>query len=162
MSDTNTPPTPITPEQERRLAADLFNGVWDLIVKPDRTTEEDDRMVHAAHASRYHWGNVGQPVNLGRGEWQISRVYALLGRAEPALYHARRYLQICEANGIADWDIAFAHEAMARASAAAGARDAFVEHYRLAEAAGAIIAEADDREYFFSDLANEPWFEMRL
>jgi hypothetical protein len=155
------PPPSLTPDQERRLAVDLFNGVWDLIVKQDRTIEDDDRMVHAAHASRYHWGNVGQPVNFGRGEWQISRVYVLLGRAEPALHHAQRYLQICEGNGIADWDIAFAHEAVARACAAAGDRTGYAEHYRLAEAAGALIAETEEREYFFSDLANEPWFGMR-
>ena len=42
-------------------------------------------MLHAAHASRFHWGEVGEPVNFARGEWQISRVYAVLGRPEPAI-----------------------------------------------------------------------------
>ena len=151
----------ITPGQERRIAIDLFNGVWDLITKPDRSVEDDDRMIHAAHASRHHWGNVGEPANLARGEWQISRVYALLGRAEPALYHARCCLRICEANGIANWDIAFAHEAVARAFAAAGDADRYAEHFQLAETAGALIVEANDREYFFLDLGRGPWFGMR-
>lgn len=61
---------------ERKLAASLFNHVWDLMEKKNRTIEENDRMIHAAHASRYHWGNVGEPVNLARGEWQVSRVYS--------------------------------------------------------------------------------------
>ena len=79
-------------------------------------------MIHAAHASRYHWGQVPSvtPAHLARGEWQISRVYAVLGRAEPALHHARRVLELCQQNGIGEWDLAFAYEALARAYAVAG------------------------------------------
>ncbi|MBA3365103.1 MAG: hypothetical protein H0U03_04865, partial [Actinobacteria bacterium] len=62
--------------ERRQLAVDLFNFVWTLLEKADRTGEEDDTMLHAAHASRFHWGEVGAPVNLARGEWQVSRVYA--------------------------------------------------------------------------------------
>jgi hypothetical protein len=116
-------------------------------------------MVHAAHASRFHWGEVGAPVNLARGEWQISRVYAVLGRAEPALFHARRCLDLCLEHGIGDFDLAFAYEALARASAVAG-RPADREQYcTLACAAGAQIAEQDDRDIFFADLATIPGAE---
>ena len=69
----------------RRLAAELFNRVWSLLEKPDRDQTDDDTMLQAAHASRFHWGEVGEPVNFARGEWQISRVYAVLGRPEPAI-----------------------------------------------------------------------------
>ena len=89
----------IDPTTRRKLAADLFNHTWTLLEKPDRTPAEDDEMIHSAHASRFHWGEVGEPFNLARGEWQCSRVYAVLGRAEPALWHARRCLAINEANG---------------------------------------------------------------
>src|SRR5204862_6157437 len=86
----STPPGP--PELEgatrRALAVGLFNHVWTLLETPDRTVEQDDEMIHAAHASRYHWGEVGEKVNLARGEWQCSRVYAVLGRADPALHQA--------------------------------------------------------------------------
>src|SRR4051812_15436843 len=99
----------------RRLAVDLFNRTWELMDEPLRSAAQTDEMIHAAHASRYHWGVGGEPVNLARGEWQISRVYATLGRAEPALYHAQRSLDIVQANEIADFDLAFAHEALARA-----------------------------------------------
>src|SRR5436190_16452887 len=37
---------------QRRLAADLFNFVWTLLEDPDRTPEQDERMVHAAHPMR--------------------------------------------------------------------------------------------------------------
>jgi len=115
-------------------------------------------MIHAAHASRYHWGVVGQPVNAARGEWQISRVYALLGRAEPSLYHAMRCREICEENGIGDFDIAYAYEALARAYAAAGDPDACTRHRAQARKLSASIAEDDDRELLLKDLQTGPWF----
>lgn len=136
----------------RQLGVELFNDVWTLL-KSDRTPADDDEMVHAAHASRFHWGKVGTAENLGRGEWQISRVYSVLGRAEPALYHARRYLEICEQNGIGDWDLAFAYEALARASRVAGDEEAVRGYVRKAREAGEQIAEQDDRELFESDIA---------
>ena len=37
---------------------------------------------------------------------------------------ARRVLEICEGNGIRDWDLAYAFEALARASRVAGDEDA--------------------------------------
>jgi len=142
----------------RKLAADLFNHTWTLLEKPDRTPAEDDEMIHSAHASRYHWGEVGvgEPVNLARGEWQCSRVYAVLGRAEPALWHGRRCLAINEANGIADWDIASAYEAMARACLAAGDLEQVAAWKAKAAAALDDIADPDDRELIEGDLATLP------
>lgn len=53
-------------------------------------------MIHCAHTSGYLWGEVGKPINLERGEWQISKVYALLGQGERALFHGKECLRICE------------------------------------------------------------------
>jgi DNA-binding transcriptional MerR regulator len=154
---TPTPaPTDIDPTTRRKLAADLFNHTWTLLEKPDRTPAEDDEMIHSAHASRYHWGEVGEPVNLARGEWQCSRVYAVLGRAEPALWHARRCLAINEANGAADWDIASAYEAMARAQLTAGDLAEVAAWKAKATSALDGIADPDDREVIEGDLATLP------
>ena len=142
----------------RKLAADLFNGTWTFLEMSDRTPAQTDEMIHMAHASRFHWGEVvasgiGQPVNLARGEWLCSRVYAVLGRAEPALWHARRCLEIDEANGIRDWDIAFAYEAMARASSVAGDLVAAREWAARARAACEEVVEPEERELIEGDLA---------
>jgi hypothetical protein len=138
---------------ERQLAVDLFNHVWTLLRLDERTVEQEDEMIHAAHASRHFWGRVGAPENRARGEWQCSRVYAVLGRGEPAVHHARRCLEICEAHGIGDWDLAFAYEALARAHAV-GADEAAAARYKaLARQAGDSIADAEDREVFESDYA---------
>src|ERR1700758_5319635 len=114
----------LSSDDERKLAITYFNAVWSLMEKENRTTEDDDLMLHMAHASRYHWGEVGAPENVARGEWQGSRVYAVLNRGEPCLYHAHRALEVCVANGIGDWDIAFAYEALARAHAVSGDAEA--------------------------------------
>ena len=84
-------------EQEchKKFAVDLFNLVWSLLGKKDRTKQEDDKMVHAAHASRFHWGEIGTSLEIERGEWQISRVFSVLHRTQSALYHAKRCLEIC-------------------------------------------------------------------
>jgi len=141
---------------ERQLAVDLFNGVWRLLEKEDRGVEDDDRMLHMAHASRYHWGQVGEPVNRSRGEWQCSRVYSVLGRSEPALHHARRGLEICQANGIGDWDLAYAYESLARAHAVAGDKDQARAWTEQALAAAEDIAEDEDRELVLTDLEAIP------
>src|SRR5579871_2732479 len=90
---------------QRKVAAALFNHVWTLLETEDRTEAQDAEMIHAAHASVYHWMMCGQPVNRARGEWQCSRVYAVLGLAEPAMFHARKVLMVCEREGIADFDL---------------------------------------------------------
>ncbi|HEY6031887.1 MAG TPA: hypothetical protein VIU44_15055 [Gaiellaceae bacterium] len=137
---------------ERQLAVDLFNHCWTLLARDRRSRDEDDEMLHAAHASRFHWGRVGGPENRARGEWQCSRVYCVLDRAEPALHHARRCLELCEEHGLADWDLAFAYEALARAHRVAG-DDGEAERFR--ELARTVpVAEAEDRELLESDLAS--------
>lgn len=142
-------------EAERRLAINLFNHVWTLMDLLERDQTQIDEMIHAVHASRYHWGNVGTVLESARGEWQISRVYAVLGRAEPALYHARRTLQLCLENGIGDFDLAFAYEAMARALKidARGEAPESAHYLSLAYQAADNIKEAEDRQIILDDLA---------
>lgn len=143
-------------EAERRLAARLFNATWDLMEKEDRTAAENDRMIHSAHASRYHWEQVGTAANLARGEWQCSRVYAVLRRAEPCLHHAQRVLDICQENGIGDWDLGFAYEALARGSAVAGDAEAARMWTERALAAAEDIAEDEERGLLLADLETIP------
>jgi len=145
-------------ECHRKFAVDLFNLVWSLLDKKDRT-KEDDKMVHAAHASRFHWGEIGEPVNLGRGEWQISRVYSVLNRPESALYHAKRYLEICKENSIGDFDLAYAYEAMARAYAVAGEKGEADKYMELAKEAGEQIEEKGDKNLLYSDLETIPGYK---
>jgi DNA-binding transcriptional MerR regulator len=144
----------------RELAIALFNHVWSLIEVADRTPAQTDELIHAAHASRFHWSRAegSQAVNLGRGEWQCSRVYAVLGRGEPAIWHARRCLAYAESvgGGQEDWDLAAAYESMARAHAVAGDLRAAAEWKAKAAAALKAVVDQDDRDVIEGDLATLP------
>ncbi len=139
-------------ECHRKFAVDCFNLVWTLMEKKDRTKEDDDKMMHAAHASRFHWGEIGTPVEIERGEWQISRMYTVLKRAQSALYHAERCMEICKQNNIGDWDIAFAYEAMARAHATAGNKTECKKYWDIANKAAEQVKEKGDKDYVLSEL----------
>jgi hypothetical protein len=139
-------------EWHRKSAVDAFNLTWDLLDKDNRTADEDDRMVHAAHASRFHWGEIGTPLEWERGEWQISRVYAVLKRPEAAIRHAQKCLALCEGNAIGDFDLAFAYEGLARAHAVAGDATTSQKYVELAREAGGKIEDKGNRDYFFGEL----------
>jgi tetratricopeptide (TPR) repeat protein len=143
-------------EFHKKMGVELFNSVWDLMEKDLRTPEENDLMIHAAHASRYHWGEIGTPVNFVRGEWQISRVYSLLGRPESAIHHAQRCLEICQEHNIGDFDLAYAYEALARAYAVAQQADECQRYLVLAEQLGNQIQEKEAQELLFNDLKTIP------
>ncbi len=150
------PPT-LEPHQHRAEAVGLFNGVWQMLDAADRSPARDDQMVHAAHASRWHWSQadeLGGDEQLAVGEWQCSRVYSVLGRGEPALHHARACLAICEASGLGDWVLAAAYEALARASAAAGDFGEARAWLGRARTAVSVIADPKDREVIEGDLAS--------
>lgn len=166
MSEKNETLTEL--EWHRKIAAQLFNHTWDLIDKKDRNADEADEMIHSAHASRYHWGIVVSsgkypkvgPMNLERGDWQISRVYSILKWPFAAEYHAKRCVQICEDNNIGDFDVAFAYEAMARAYAIAGDKETESKKYiTLAKEAGEKIKKEEDKKYFFSELESIPGYK---
>ena len=125
---------------------------------PERTPEQDDELLHTAYASRHHWSDVGTVANAARGEWQLSRVYTVLGRPEPALYHAERCLAYCESDpgALEDWDLPYAYEALARAQLVAG-NDADAKRFAArARELGRSVADDEDREHLESDLATLP------
>lgn len=151
-----TTPTPDNAESDRRLGIDLFNATWTLMELENRSVADDDLMVHTAHASAYHWRQVGTAANFARSEWQCSRVYALLRRSEPCLHHAQRVLDICTENGIGDWDLAFSYEALARGHAIAGNSEAARMWTERALAALDDVADEQDRALVVSDLETIP------
>jgi DNA-binding transcriptional MerR regulator len=146
----------LSTDEHRRLGLDLFNKTWTLLERSGRTPEADDELLHCAHASAYHWLQAGTIVNRVRSEWQCSRVYTVLGRAEPALHHARRCLELAESapKELEEFDLPFAYEAMARAHALAGDDAEARGWLERARAATAAVADEDDRAILETDLAS--------
>jgi len=150
----------------RWFGVHLNNEAWkaidDQAVSPDDPPKRREDALYRAYASAYHWRQVGNPMNHGRGEHLISRTAVLVGSTELAIRHASRYLELIDTHPdlAEDWDHAFAHEAMARALAMAG--DARARSERLeAERLCALIAEEGERVIVEGELAREPWFGLR-
>jgi len=150
-------------EAHRHFAITLNGRTWELLEKAARSEDEDQMMLHAAHASCYHWLQVGSGVNQQRGEWLIARVYTTLDRPEAALQHAKRCLALTEqyAGEMRDFDRAFAFESVARANAIAGNKDQALKYFRLAEKAGSAISDDEDREIFQQDFDGGDWRGLR-
>jgi hypothetical protein len=150
-------------EQEchKKFAVELNNLVWNLLGKKDRTKQEDETMIHAAHGSYYHWSKVGTAVNLQRGEWLVSHVYAVLNRPEPALHHAKLCMELTKENNLVDFDLAYAYEGMARAYASAREKSESQEYIKLAREAGEKIKNEEDKTIFFGDLEAGPWYDAK-
>jgi hypothetical protein len=154
-----TPADMLDADAHRRLGKALYNHTWTLLEQPDPSQEQVDEMIAATHASAWHWSNAGGTLaNAARSQWQIARVYATLGRGEPALTHARRCLELAEAAtkaGVADdWDVPSALESLARAQSVAGERQAAAQTLARGREAAAKIADPEDRQLIESDLAS--------
>lgn len=98
----------------KQLAVNCFNATWDLLDLKERTKDEEEQMIHLAHTSFWHWTQVVDhtPKNLSIGYWQLSRVYAVAGNGERALYYAERCQEVSSIHMIAPFYIGYAYEAL--------------------------------------------------
>src|SRR5262249_26385540 len=101
----------------RWFAVELNNFAWDLVEKPERSADDVDRMIHAAHGACYHWLHAGNLLNHLRAQCLLATAYAAAGLPEPAVRHARRCLQLSEEAGDSQttFDRATAHGSAALA-----------------------------------------------
>ncbi len=139
-------------DAHRYFAASCFNLAWELIDKPDRTPDEDERMTQHNQASLWHWSQRPdcQARNLSIGYWQSSRIHALLGRVD----EAKRYAELCLAHTFAEEAFlrGYAHEALARAALLAGDTAEGARQLSTATAFAAQVTDDEDRQLLQSDL----------
>lgn len=150
-----------TETEAQLFFAKQFNGkTWELLDKRERTLEENEWLVDYAHASLAHWRAAGTGVHLQRGMWMLARVNTVLGNTQLALQYAGRCLELTRQyqDQLADFDFAFAYECMARTQALAGNRAEAQKYIELADKAGAVIEDEEDRQIFFDDFNGGEWF----
>ena len=105
-------------------------------------------MIHLAHASRLHWEFLSTPENQALGEWQVSRVHAVLRQRDSALYHARHSLDIVHRNHLAPFYLACGYEAMAMSVALAEQPAALTHIVAAARKIATDVADPEDRKIF--------------
>lgn len=144
----------MTPDDHRALGVELYNTTWELL----EGGAAPDAVVDAAHASAFHWSQAAgaTAANRARSQWLCSHVYAVLGRPEPALYHAERCLALVQGtpDEMEEFDLPAAYEALARAHAAAGRSEEARRFLAVGRAEIATIADAEDREHLESQFAS--------
>ncbi len=149
------PLTPIedaTGEWHRAQGIECNNSTWEMI-EAERTPDQDEEMLCRAYASTYHWARAVRrgPANDARGAWLLAKVQLLVGQPELSLRYADRCMAVCHEHGLADFDLAYAHEARARALKALGDDVAAAQSWEMAKAVP--IADAEDQAILDADLA---------
>lgn len=136
----------------RNFSATCFNKTWEFIDKSSRTPEEDMEMLQTSMTSLWHWSQRedAMPRNLSVGNWQVSRVYALLGQAE----NARRYAEAAlkHAQGQPPFYVGYAYEALARAEMVAGNKAKMGEYLEKAYMLAEDVEDEEDKEALMGDL----------
>ena len=143
---------------QRRVAIHLYNRTWDLLDLGDsRTDEQTAEMLDVAHASTWHWAQIGGLEQAVVGAWIISRAYADAGIGGEAVRQSERAFTLLHSpsdSPLPDWLEASVHEGLARAHLAAGDRDAAEFSFHAATDALDRITEDDDRALIAGQLAS--------
>lgn len=141
-----------TPEEvalwQRRLASQANNRAWTLAENLQRSPEEDEEMLQAAHAAMYFWRTVGKPSHHAHAALLVAHAYALLKLPQPAAYFLRKSWPYFEEQDCAPWEMAFAHAVAANVASAEGNAAAHARHYADAEAAAEHMTDPETREMF--------------
>lgn len=136
------------------LAVNLFNETWDLIDKEDRNSDEDIKMIHLAHSSLYHWSQCGDPKNISIGEWQISKVYFILGMKESSLKHALYNIDFCQNHDIEGFELGYAYESAAKVYLSMGEVKKAKMYKELGIEEAKKVESKEDHLVLFEDLNN--------
>lgn len=129
----------------RWFAIELNNEAWDAIEGGPLDADAAERLIHAAHASCYHWMHAGDAMNHQRALGLVATAYLKVGQPEVADRHNHRAMEMAAANpeGQTDFDAACNHGCAVRIAQALGDTKRAAEQSRLCDEAKAQL-EPDD------------------
>jgi uncharacterized protein YndB with AHSA1/START domain len=142
------------PDWHRAQGVEANNSLWELFTKPDRTDDDVEEMLRRAYTAAYHWqrARTAGPENEARADYMIAKALLLSGQPEASLRSADRCRAVCLEHGLVDFDLAYAHEARARALRALGREHEAADAWAAATAVP--IAEQEDRQILDADFAD--------
>ena len=130
---------------QKRLASQANNRAWALTESISRSAEEDEEMLHAAHAAMYFWRMVGNASNRAHAAQLLAHTYGLLKLAHPARHYLKQSQPFFLEQESAPWERALAHAVAANVAAAAGEAEPHARHYAEAERLVAALPDPEDR-----------------
>ena len=132
------------------------NSIWELVTKDGRSSDDDEEMLRRAYSSAYHWQRARGtgPANEARALYMLAKVHLLTGQGARSLHYADACVAQCVQHGLQDFDLAYAHEARARALRDLGREDEGLAAWAAAKQVA--IVEAEDRDIVEADFADAP------
>lgn len=145
---------PEAPDAHRQVAVRANNDTWDVL-EADAVDVESAR--RGAYTAAYHWSRAASatPANEARALYLIAKTWLATGEPHLALEYADGCLAECRTAGLADFDLAFAHEVRARALYATGHESQARSEWDAARSVP--IRDPEDRAAFAAELAKAPW-----
>ncbi len=132
------------------------NSIWDLLGKDGLTPADHEELLRRAYASAYHWQRArgAGPANEARALYMLAKVHLVAGLAERSLHYADADMAQCVQHGLVDFDLAYAHEARARALRVLGREEEGLSEWAAALAVP--IADPEDKAIVDGDFADAP------
>ena len=136
----------------RRFSAECFNKTWELLDRPSRSSEEDQKLLLLAASSLWHWTERVDCTARHKsvGYWLLSRVHAVQQHGPAAQDAARLSLEYAAAEP--PFYLAYAEEALARAEYVLGNQKQCGEHLAEARKYLSQVTDADEQKMLEADL----------
>ncbi len=151
---------PPTPEEivtwKKRLASQANNRAWALAEQAQRTADEDEEMLQAAHAASFFWNQVGTPRNHAHAWQLLAHAYALQGIAGPAQHYGDKSFAFFTQNASEPWEMAFVYAIAANVSACAGNKGDHSAHYGKAQMLIVALSDPEDAKILSATLRVVP------
>jgi hypothetical protein len=144
------------PKWRRRLASGANNRAWTLSEKLSRSREEDDEMLHAAHAAAYLWSTIGTERNHALAHLLLGQVHSLLGIPATADRYATAARDFFTLNDSPPWQLALVHAVAANAAHCNGSAASHQAEYVAAQLAVEAIANTEEKEIALATLRVVP------
>jgi len=155
-----TPPFDID-KAHRYFGVECNNTIWKIIDKPQLSENDKSEIIHLANTSYWHWSKFSgcKKVNIARGLYMIALAYTYAQQKAEALLNAHKCLDFCESNKteIKDFDLAYAYQIIARASALN--QHSKTKHY-IEKATELIntIFNPEDKKICMADFGHGNWY----
>lgn len=143
MTDQSSPDE--TSLWQRRLASQANNRAWTLAELASRTAEEEEELLHAAHAAAYFWNLIGNNSQKAHAALLAAHAHATLRMPKSAQRFLNRALAGFAAQALAPWEQVLLSAVRAHVAAVSGQIQEHRTQYSAAMADLASLADPDDR-----------------
>lgn len=150
------PAEPSDAAWHRRQGVEANNAAMRLLFAAEGSPADREELLRSAYAAAYHWDRAAGagPQNAARAAYVIARALLATGQPEAALASADRVLDLCDRHGLVDFDLAYGHEARARALLALGRTEDGTAACAAARAVA--VVDPEDRAIVEQDFADLP------